>query len=76
MLSQTQKEILEAIQKGLVRGDIGKIAKKTKHSTVWVSNVLSVNTEAYNQKIVDEAVSLIEKRKQDTKKAFKKLQAA
>lgn len=76
MLSQTQKEILEAIQKGLVRGDIGKIAKKTKRSTVWVSNVLSLNTEAYNQKIVDAAILLIEKRKQDTKKAHRKLRAA
>ena len=76
MLSQTEIEVLEAIKKELVKGDIKKIAKKAKYSRTTVSNALSVNSEVYNQKIVDVAIGLIEKRKQDTKKAYEKLQAA
>lgn len=75
MLSETQKEILTEIKARLLHGDIADIAKSVKMSRVYVTRVLTPSTDFYNEEIVNAAVFLIEKRKQDNDKKLKKLQA-
>ena len=62
-LSVKQIELLNTIRTKLVRGDIRKIAKKTKLSRVYVSNVLNPEViDVFNEDIVDAAVKMIDAR--------------
>lgn len=70
---QTQTEVLEVIQKNLRYGDIKIIARRAGYSVEYTGMVLSVVHSAYNDKIVGEAVKLIEERQQDNKNLLKKI---
>ncbi len=76
MLTQTQKDVLEAIQGKLIRGDIKVISEATGFTTVYVGNVLSPSNDAFNQEIVDTAVKIVERRDQVNKNHLKKLTQA
>lgn len=72
-LSKTQIEILEGIQKKLEHGDIGAIAKKTGLTRQYVGLVLNPKTDSYKENVVAEAISIISKREQNTKKLLQTL---
>lgn len=65
--------VLEKIQNSIIRGDIKKISKNTGFTRQYVGEVLSTQSATYNEIIVNEAVKVIELRKQNTKKILKKL---
>lgn len=75
-LTTEQTELLTTIQGKLKRGDISDISDSIGKSREYVSRVLSPFTELYNEDIVAEAVRIIEKRKQGTKKLLKIVNAA
>ena len=72
-LTGDQIQVLERINVKLVRGDIGEIKKKTKLCRYTVSKCLSLNSEYFNQDIVDIAVARISAREQITKKSLTKI---
>lgn len=74
-LSKTHIEILEGIQGKLRRGDITRIAEKTKFTPEYVGMVLNKDSEHFNEKIIDVAIKVIAKREQSTKNLLEKLSA-
>lgn len=75
-IQESQKQVLKIIQKKLMWGDISKIAAVTNKSKQYVSTVLSISTDNYDEAIISAAIRVIEKRDQTTKKNLQKLQAA
>ena len=74
-LSINQKELLQRIQDGLIKGDIKTIAHTTGLTREYVSKVLSPFSGTYNEIIVKEAVSLIAIRNQNTQNHLNQLTA-
>jgi hypothetical protein len=72
-LSEIQIELLNQIQKNLIRGDVSQIAKTLGMSRVYVSNVLSPSIDLYRDEIVEAAVRHISSRDQKTKRLTKKV---
>lgn len=73
ILSSTQIELLQSIRNRLIRGDIGEIASSVGMTREYVGKVLSPSSDTYNEEIISEAVKIIERREQDTKKLLKKV---
>ena len=72
-LSDSQREILQRINKNLEYGDITAIAEKLGKTRVYVSGVLNPETRPYNDEVVNAAVKLIAEREQGRKKMLDKL---
>lgn len=73
-LSQSQIDLLTAIQAKIRRGDITELAKNTGFTREYVGMVLSpTNSDYYNEVIVGAAARMIELREQNTNKLLKKL---
>lgn len=72
-LSKTHIEILEGLHGKLRRGDIARIAEKTKFTPEYVGMVLNKDSEHFNENIVNAAIQVISKREQNTKKLLEKV---
>ena len=73
ILTVTQKKVLEGISGRLVYGDIKAIAEKSKLHRYTVSRRLSVNSDSYNEDVVQAAINIISAREQVTKKSLAQL---
>ena len=73
ILTVTQKKVLEGISGRLVYGDIKAIAEKCKLHRFTVSRILSVNSDSYNEDVVQVAIQRISAREQVTKKSLAQL---
>ena len=72
-LKENQIEVLQRINDSLVYGDIREIAKACNKHRYTVGQYLSVNSDRYNQDIVDIAIARIAAREQSTKKSLTKI---
>lgn len=72
-LSNNQKELLQRIREKISKGDIKAIANKTGLTREYVSKVLSLLSDNYNEDIVKEAVNIISIREQNTQKHLNQL---
>ena len=72
-LTENQTEVLQKINERLVKGDIRDIAIKAKMHRYTVSLCLSLNSDRFNQKIIDIAIEIIVAREQITKKSLTKI---
>ena len=60
---QTKRDLLRELQRHLRYGDKREIAKRTGFTEVYVSMCLNPQNSAYNDEIVEMALSIIEARK-------------
>ena len=72
-LTETQIKILEGIQANLRKGDVKEITQKTGLSREYVSRVLNLSNDFFNEDVVNEAVKIISAREQFNKKLLNKL---
>jgi len=72
-LSKTELDLLTALQDELERGDMSDIAENLGISRQHVSYALSVSNDFYNEKIVEEAVRIINKRKAKSERMLQSL---
>ena len=75
LLTINQRKVLEGINGRLVRGDIKAIATKCQLHRYTVSKILSVNSDSYNEIVVQAAIVIIAKREQVTKNSLAQLNA-
>ena len=75
LLTINQRKVLEGINGRLVRGDIKAIAIKCQLHRYTVSKILSVNSDSYNEIVVQAAILIIAKREQVTKNSLAQLNA-
>lgn len=69
-LKASQVKVLQAVNKGIEKGDITTIAKNVGFTRVYVSMVLNPFTGNYNEKIITEAVKIIEQREKKRKRVL------
>ena len=69
-LTQSQIDFLTAIKKGIEKGDIKAIASTTGFTREYVGKVLSPTVSNYNEKIITEAVKIIEQRGKKRKRVL------
>lgn len=74
-MNQNRIELLQRINRLLVRGDIKGIAETTGFSRDYVGRVLSPFSNTFNEKVVSEAVKIVRIREQNTKKILETLPA-
>lgn len=74
-LSDSQIEILQRINRNIVKGDIKTIANSTGISREYVGKVLNPFTETYNEEVINAAIELIAVREQGRKVMLEKLPA-
>ena len=74
-LNETQYKILEGIRGNLRHGDIKTIATNLDLSKEYVSRVLSIANDEFNDSIVKAAIEYFSKRDLDEKALLKKLPA-
>lgn len=72
-LTENEIEVLQRINGRLIKGDIRDIAIKAKMHRYTVSLCLSLNSDRFNQKIIDIAIEIIAAREQSTKKSLSKI---
>ena len=75
MLSDSQKKLVQRINKNLEYGDINSIAEATGMTRVYVGSVLNVKTRTYNDEIINAAIEIIAVREQGRLETLKKLPA-
>lgn len=68
-------KILSELRPRLKRGDIDKIAERTKYARETVSKCLSLHINYYNQKIAEEAVEVIKEREAQTEEFIEKIKS-
>ena len=66
-LSNSQKLLLQGINKNLEKGDIRNIASSTGFTREYVGKVLNPSIGNYNEEVVNAAIALISKRVQGRK---------
>lgn len=74
-MTKTQEEILQRINERLERGDIKTIAAESGYTRETVGKVLNKDNDWYNQKIVDAAVKVLNKKEAVVKSSLKTLAA-
>ncbi len=72
-LDKIEIELIQGIRRKLKQGDIQKIAQKTNLHRSYVSGVLNMTSNYYNENVIAEAVDLISTREQGNKKLLKVL---
>ena len=72
-LSDNQIEILKNIKSKLPRGSVGLIAKNIEKSPGWVSQALNPDDDTYDEKVVDEAIKIINDKEQKEKELLANL---
>lgn len=74
-MTTEQIEILNRINNQMARGDIKKISIKTRLSREYVGKVLNPDSDAFNEKVVDTAIKIIEDRNSKNKRRLSQLAA-
>ena len=72
-LSQNQIQIIQKVNRRIIRGDVLEISRRTGKTKRYVSMVLNPFSDTYNHSIVEEAVDIVTKRDQATKKLLQKI---
>ena len=72
-LSQNQIEIIQKVNRRIITGDVLEISRRTGKTKRYVSMVLNPFSDAYNHSIIEEAVDIVTKRDQATKKLLQKI---
>ena len=72
---QSRINLLKELRRHLEYGDNKAIAKRTGFHDVYVSMCLSLNNDAYNEQIVDEAIKLINERNNRVTNQLKTVQS-
>jgi hypothetical protein len=70
---QQNLELIGKIADKLVFGDRAKIARNLKHTTSYVIKVLKLTTPHFSQRVLDEAMVLIEEREKKQRAFIKRL---